>query len=91
MNKRIFIAKRDINLLKQRLATAGHFVYEGGLFSADKNFVAYINALTESSCVEDLNGAPVWVEKIEEFKSLVKAKHQEVMNELHHEYKKLTT
>ena len=61
------------------------------MFSCMSVQITYINALTESSCVEDLNGAPVFVENIDEFKSIVKSKHQEVMNELHNEYKKLTT
>ena len=90
MHKRIFNVKRDINLMHQRMKTASHFVYNGGMFAADREMVAYVNALTESCCVEDLNNTPVWIQDIQDFKSCVMAKHQEVMNELHEEYKKYT-
>jgi len=60
------------------------------MFTADREMVAYTNALTESCCIEDLNGTPIWIEDIEDFKHKVKSKHQEVMNELHEEYKKHT-
>ena len=66
MHKRIFTIKRDLNLLKQKMETAGHFVYQGGMFSADKDFLAYVNALDDKSCVQDLNGNPVLIEDIDE-------------------------
>lgn len=90
MHKRIFTAKRDINLLHQRMKTAAHFVYRGGMFAANRELVAYVSALTESSCIEDLNGTPIWIEDMQDFKTKVMSKHQEVMNELHEEYKKHT-
>jgi hypothetical protein len=90
MHKRIFTAKRDIHLLHQRMKTASHFVYQGGMFAADREMVAYTNALTESCCIEDLNGTPIWIDDIKDFKTKVMSKHQEVMNELHEEYKKHT-
>jgi len=90
MHKRIFTAKRDIHLLHQRMKTASHFVYQGGMFAADREMVAYINALTDACCIEDLNGTPIWIEDIEDFKRTVMSKHHEVMNELHEEYKRHT-
>ena len=91
MHKRIFTIKRDLNLLKQKMETAGHFVYQGGMFSADKAYLGYVNALDDKSCVQDLNGNPVLIVYIDDFKFKVKSKHQEVMNELYDEYKKITT
>jgi hypothetical protein len=88
MHKRVFTAKRDISLLRQRMQTASHFVYNGGLFSADKLMVAYVNTLDNNCCVEDLNGTPVVIDNIEDFKQKVQSKHHEIMNELHEEYKK---
>ena len=90
MHKRIFTAKRDIHLLHQRMKTAAHFVYQGGMFAADREMVAYTNALTDACCIEDLNGTPIWIEDIQDFKHTVMSKHQEVMNELHEEYKRHT-
>jgi len=90
MHKRIFTAKRDIHLLHQRMKTASHFVYQGGMFAADREMVAYTNALTKPCCIEDLNGTPIWIEDIKSFQTKVMSKHQEVMNELHEEYKKHT-
>jgi hypothetical protein len=90
MHKRVFTAKRDINLLRQRMQTASHFVYNGGLFSADKLMVAYVQTLHDNCCVEDLNGNPILIEHIDDFKQKVQGKHQEVMNELYEEYKKHT-
>ena len=91
MHKRIFTAKRNINLMRQKMKTASHFVYQGGMFSADRSLVSYVNALKDSCCIEALNGNPVWIDNLEDFKSVVMSKHQEVMNELHEEYKKHTT
>ena len=90
MHKRIFTAKRDIHLLHQRMKTAAHFVYQGGMFAADRKMVAYINAFTDACCIEDLNGTPIWIEDIEDFKRTVMSKHHEVMNELYEEYKRHT-
>ena len=72
------------------MKTAAHFVYQGGMFAADREMVAYINALTDACCIEDLNGTPIWIEDIQDFKRTVMSKHQEVMNELHEEYKRYT-
>lgn len=89
MHKRIFTAKRDNHLLQQRMKTASHFVYQGGIFSADREMVSYTNAISGPCCIEDLNGNPIWIEDLENFKNKVISKHQEVMNELYEEHKKL--
>lgn len=91
MHKRVFTAKRDVNLLRQRMHTASHFVYKGGMFSADKLMVAYVQTLENNSCVEDLNGNPILIEDATDFKDTVMGKHREVMNELYEEYQKYTT
>jgi hypothetical protein len=52
--------------------------------------VAYVQTLHDNCCVEDLNGNPILIEHIDDFKQKVQGKHQEVMNELHEEYKKHT-
>lgn len=89
MHKRIFNIKRKQNILKQRMQTASHFVYQGGIFAADRELLSYVSSLDSPCCVQDLNEAPIWIEDISEFRQKVRSKHQEVMNELYEQYQKV--
>lgn len=85
------IANKKKNL-KETFNSTCLFSYNGGLFSANPNFIGWINALLEESnqaIVLDIADVPIEIEDLKDFKKNAMYAYNEASNLYLQEYNKL--
>lgn len=78
--------------LKETFTSTCLFHYNGGLFSADPNFISWINVLleeNETAIVLDISDVPVEITDISDFKKKALQAYHEATNLYFEEYNKL--
>lgn len=76
-------------ILREKIQTDLHFVYNGGMFKAAPELIGFINAWsTETLYLEDTYQNPIQVNR-DEFLSLCKEHYQTAMNAWHIQHEEL--
>ncbi len=77
-------------ILREKIQTDLHFAYNGGLFKATPELIAFVSVWdTEYMTLEDTYGNPIEIENTKLFLVQVKQHYQQAMNRWHQQHAEL--
>jgi hypothetical protein len=77
-------------ILREKIQTDLHFAFNGGLFKASPELIAFVNSWDhEHMVLEDTYGNPIEIENTKLFLVQTKQHYQQVMNRWHQQHAEL--